>query len=136
MPGTKDFFQLEKYKFEVGKDYKRITFYLCPHSDVELQEGIEVSSDDSDGQTDTDFPMPEDFCDDNLTQSVPGTSQRDENVSQDEELARQLQQEWDKDPLPFNIPSISQAAQASDRAIPTNNLVTTFKMFTVLYPQR
>ena len=28
MPGTKDFFELEKYRFELGRDYKRITFYL------------------------------------------------------------------------------------------------------------
>ena len=47
MPGTKDFFELEKYSFELGRDYKQITFYLCTQSDIDLNEGI-MDSDEFD----------------------------------------------------------------------------------------
>eukprot|EP00112_Aurelia_sp_Birch-Aquarium-sp1_P017544 Seg408.3 transcript_id=Seg408.3/GoldUCD/mRNA.D3Y31 product="hypothetical protein" protein_id=Seg408.3/GoldUCD/D3Y31 len=39
MPGGyKDFFDLEKYKNELGKEYKRITLFLCTKSDYDLFE--------------------------------------------------------------------------------------------------
>ena len=49
MPGTKDFFELGKYRFELGMDYKQITFYLCTFDinlnfDIGLSEGIVESS--------------------------------------------------------------------------------------------
>eukprot|EP00112_Aurelia_sp_Birch-Aquarium-sp1_P017834 Seg4174.3 transcript_id=Seg4174.3/GoldUCD/mRNA.D3Y31 product="hypothetical protein" protein_id=Seg4174.3/GoldUCD/D3Y31 len=37
----KDFFELSKYKDEVGKDYKRITFYLCEECDYTMSENME-----------------------------------------------------------------------------------------------
>lgn len=41
MPGTnKDFFSLECYKREVGKEYKRITLYLCKMKDYNASLGI------------------------------------------------------------------------------------------------
>ena len=42
LPGScKDFFDLEKYRTELGKDFKRITLFLCTHSDFELSEHYE-----------------------------------------------------------------------------------------------
>ena len=38
MPGNKDFFQLDNYKAEVGKDFKRITLYLCTTDDLTISE--------------------------------------------------------------------------------------------------
>ena len=36
--GQEEDFQLEKYKTELGKDYKRITMYLCTTADFEMSE--------------------------------------------------------------------------------------------------
>ena len=38
LPGQEEDFQLEKYKTELGKDYKRITMYLCTTADFEMSE--------------------------------------------------------------------------------------------------
>jgi len=38
LPGQEEDFQLEKYKTELGKDYKRITMYLCTTADFEMCE--------------------------------------------------------------------------------------------------
>lgn len=38
LPGQEEDFQLEKYKTELGKDYKRITMYLCATADFEMSE--------------------------------------------------------------------------------------------------
>ena len=53
MPGSfKHFFELEKYKAELGKEFKKITLYLCVSSDLELSEGLrsENVSDDTSNQ--------------------------------------------------------------------------------------
>lgn len=36
LPGTSEPFNLHKYKEEIGKDYKRMTFYLCSENDLEV----------------------------------------------------------------------------------------------------
>lgn len=41
LPGQEEDFQLEKYKTELGKDYKRITMYLCTTADLEMSETSE-----------------------------------------------------------------------------------------------
>ena len=38
LPGQEDDFLLEKYKTVLGKDYKRITMYLCTTADFEMSE--------------------------------------------------------------------------------------------------
>ena len=39
LPGThKEFFTLERYQQELGKDFKRITLYICTKSDFHLHE--------------------------------------------------------------------------------------------------
>ena len=40
LPGsTKEFFTLQRYREELGKDFKRITLFLCTLSDFRLSEG-------------------------------------------------------------------------------------------------
>ena len=41
MPGTVDFFDLAKYKDNVGKDYKRLVFYLCTVEDNLISNGLD-----------------------------------------------------------------------------------------------
>ncbi len=38
LPGLANFFDLEKYKMELDKDFKRITMYLCTSSDLAMTE--------------------------------------------------------------------------------------------------
>ncbi len=47
MPGTFQFFDLKKYKEEVGKEFRRLVFYLCTLKDHLLAEnkGIDVEQD-------------------------------------------------------------------------------------------
>ena len=46
MPGTfKNFFDLENYKTELGKEFKKITLYLCTSSDLELSEELQNKTD-------------------------------------------------------------------------------------------
>jgi hypothetical protein len=46
MPGTfKNFFDLENYKTELGKELKKITLYLCTSSDLELSEELQNKTD-------------------------------------------------------------------------------------------
>lgn len=40
MPGKKDFFQLDNYKVEVGKDFKRIALYLCTLEELNISEDM------------------------------------------------------------------------------------------------
>ena len=59
--GCKDFFNLDEYRKEIGKDFKRITLYLCPLIESMKYEGLndanEVFQDNADnlGLTLTDF---------------------------------------------------------------------------------
>lgn len=41
LPGShKEFFSLKRYQEELGKDFKRITLYLCTKADFKLSEGL------------------------------------------------------------------------------------------------
>ena len=44
LPGSKEFFSLKVYQEELGKDFKRITMYLCTSEDFKSSEGL-VESD-------------------------------------------------------------------------------------------
>ena len=41
LPGQEQEFELEKYKTELGRDYKRVTMYLCTTADFEMSEGTD-----------------------------------------------------------------------------------------------
>lgn len=80
MPGgQKDFFILEKYKRELGKDYKRIVLFICTAHDYDTSEGICPS------------------VSENTTQAVLLTTHNEEQVSSDEILAREIEIEWNRD---------------------------------------
>ena len=52
-----EFFCLEKYKTEVGKDYKRIIFYLCLKKDLEQSEDLEKDEETDDEKSDDNFNL-------------------------------------------------------------------------------
>ena len=110
MPGTKDFFELEKYRFELGRDYKRITFFLCTQSDIDLNEAIVESSFDEVKEETTLF---EEFTGDIVSLDDLNTSQngQDTCTSQDEQIARQLQKELDEE---IELPSTSTSPKGND----------------------
>ena len=71
MPGgCKDFFSLQQYKQELGKDYKRITLYLCPSIDFKKANGLNTSESEAFTLGD-DIDLPPFILDDNF--SVPGS---------------------------------------------------------------
>ena len=94
MPGTKDFFELEKYRFELGRDYKRITFYLCTQFDIDLSEGIVKSSCEDEMVEEMDSCVQSVEESEVNTESVDGA--QGTSTNQDEEIARQLQHEWNE----------------------------------------
>lgn len=47
LPGTEEPFKLSRYKEELGKDYKRISLYLCSESDIKVKARIDELNDDS-----------------------------------------------------------------------------------------
>ena len=85
MPGNKDFFQLDNYKAEVGKDFKRITLYLCTTEDLTISEDNLLSQPKSSSIPDALFNSEDEsyqhqICDDFFN---------------DEKVARELQNQID-----------------------------------------
>jgi len=53
LPGSSDDFTLQSYQHEIGKDYKRITFYLCKRADLIIRDKVnEIYGDNLDHWTD------------------------------------------------------------------------------------
>eukprot|EP00112_Aurelia_sp_Birch-Aquarium-sp1_P023515 Seg7030.4 transcript_id=Seg7030.4/GoldUCD/mRNA.D3Y31 product="hypothetical protein" protein_id=Seg7030.4/GoldUCD/D3Y31 len=89
MPGSfKEFFKLSTYRDELGKDYKRITLFLCPLMDhlacEGVLDGIFVESDENDQESLCDFSLPP--FDTNVEAFIPEVVEV-EDVSQIEESA-------------------------------------------------
>lgn len=79
IPGTVEFFTLSRYQEEIGKDYKRIVLNLCSQMDVNSAEHGYDS-------TDSEYSAEE------------GKPKRAKlQIKNDQELARKLQLELDKD---------------------------------------
>ena len=79
---AKDFFSLNQYKTEVGKDFKRLVFYLCDTDHFSayekyLQEPTNITEDDCSSFEDHDV--------------FPSTC---EQIELDETIARKIQEEW------------------------------------------
>ena len=87
MPGGGDVFQLDNYKTEVGKDFKRITLYLCTTEDLNASQ--EAMHDKSDSQSSS-IPDPL-----SLDGDLP--QEYDSNFYRDEKVAREYQEELDKE---------------------------------------
>ena len=78
-PGTVEFFTLSRYQEEIGKDYKRIVLYLCSQMDVNSAErGYDSTDDEYSAEEDKE-------------------KRAKLQIKNDEELARKLQLELDKD---------------------------------------
>ena len=125
MPGTKDFFELEKYRFELGRDYKRITFYLCTQVDIDLNEGIVQSSYEDEVSEEMDyFVQPLEESEENIESvDTQATSQKGHTTctSKDEEIARRLQQEWNEESE--YISSSSSEQKVLDSAVHESGIV-------------
>ena len=92
MPGSyKNFFDLEKYKTELGKDFKKITLYLCSGNDLELSKGLQSNCEDtSDHDQD---------CVEEITHHKDHTDIAVEEMQQiesDKKLAQIMQEELDR----------------------------------------
>ena len=102
---TRDFFSLKQYKTEVGKDFKRLVFYLCDTDHFSayekyLQEPANVAEDDCSSFEDHDI--------------FPSTC---EQIESDEAIARKMQEEWNfcKSEEDIDVPRLeSQATKTVD----------------------
>ena len=115
MPGMKDFFELEKYRFELGRDYKRITFYLCTQCDIDLSEGVVKSSYEDEMVEDVDSCVQPIEKAEGNTESVGGA--QGTSTDQDEVIARQLQHEWNEE---FDLTSTSSSPELKDTGSATH----------------
>ena len=92
LPGKIDFFELEKYKREVGKDFKRITLFSALESEYNEFEGIPNYEESP--------PRSPPF--------IPGGDEGAESqeitkqVKKDEELAKNLQEQFDNE-VPMSV---------------------------------
>lgn len=75
LPGTKECFTAKRYKGEIGKDYKRITLYLCSNYDLQKNEEDEFLE--------------------------PAEKKSKSQVKQDEIIARELQSEFNNVMIPL-----------------------------------
>ena len=84
------FFELEKYKTELGKEFKRITLYLCTSNDLESSQESENVCDDTTDQ---------DFCEEEISSHVHGDRHipidEADQIESDMKLAQVIQCEWD-----------------------------------------
>ena len=88
LPGSLEFFNLKRYKEEVGKDFKRIVLFLCTIADQQTSERCTQEEEDILSVSDT-----------NETEEyqVPLTKKArfDPAIAQDEILAREMQAAFD-----------------------------------------
>jgi hypothetical protein len=85
MPGGKSFFQLDNYKAEVGKDFKRIILYLCTTEDLNRSEEVTYSKCESPSSPEGVFN----------NEDLPDELQN--QICSDEKVARELQNQLDSD---------------------------------------
>ena len=108
LPGSaKEFFTLERYQQELGKDFNRITLFLCTSFDYNIAHGLN----DSDGENDlfnSDITDSSGTCLEPASHESPPTtkclkvnndsdenSQKDLQIQNDEKLALELQQSFE-----------------------------------------
>ena len=101
LPGSnKESFTLGRYQEEVGKDFKRITLFLCPEFDFQVSEGKLDENDLSDFENDgSGSPNKRRKWEIDLTCDIDcQTSSKDDCLDHDQELERNLQVEADHPP--------------------------------------
>ena len=121
LPGVKkEFFELQKYKEALGKDFKRITLYLCLTQDHYEAEGIPYTEQPDDLElTNTDL-LPSNLSDIahydvqiDLTQNSAALPAETDSLGLTDEIyARNLQNEFDS--LPKEEDSSKQITSVSD----------------------
>ena len=107
LPGSANFFDLEKYKTELGKDFKRITMYLCTSSDLAMSENRSKGDDlDSNFEADTQEVWDElDHMQDNDTvkneQGVSSDNSLEvlQQIEEDKQIAQSIQDQLYDDEL-------------------------------------
>ena len=80
LPGTREFFTAKRYKEQSGKDYKRITLYLCTKNDLRRNEDFDIESETDDFNIESET---EDEC------AEPTGKKSKPQVNQDELIARE-----------------------------------------------
>ena len=105
LPGTHSFFDLKTYREEIGKDYRRIIFYLCTQED----------------QTTAEKSKTFDYAETSSDTSEENRRHESEVILNDEELAKQLQSEYDFEVteeviecLDDNVPELDSGNCAED----------------------
>lgn len=108
LPGSaKEFFSLERYQEELGKDFNRITLFLCKSLDYNISQGL----DDSDGDNALfNHDIPDDDHDGTSNEPAsPPTAKRlkvnatdddshkDFQIQNDEKLAIEIQQRFEEE---------------------------------------
>ena len=85
LPGsTKEFFTLERYQQELGKDFKRITLFLCTQTDFRLAEGRATDDAETEGQLwDIGSDLPDPFYPDNNPSGSSKDGEDKEEVNMD-----------------------------------------------------
>lgn len=91
LPGTVEFFNLQRYHEEIGKDYKRIVLYLCTTTNIRSAEESQQEGNSSESEMSVD-----EF------QSRPGKKAKSK-IDGDEELAKSLQLEFDQETGQFDV---------------------------------
>ena len=91
LPGTVEFFNLERYHEEIGKDYKRIVLYLCTTTDIKSADKSQQEGNSSESEMSVDGFQPR-----------PGKKAKTE-IDGDEELAKSLQLEFDQEAGHFDV---------------------------------
>ena len=79
LPGTHSFFDLKSYREEIGKEYRRIVFFLCTQED----------------QTTAEKNKTFDYAETSSDTSEENARYESELIKNDEELAKQLQSQYD-----------------------------------------
>lgn len=101
LPGSiKESFTLGRYQEEVGKDFKRITLFLCPELDYQISEGNFVENDLTDfGNDATDSPNKRRKWKVDLTCEFDcQTNSKHDCLDNHQELEQSLQVEFDYPP--------------------------------------
>ena len=116
LPGSKkEFFSLERYQQELGKDFNRITLFLCTSFDYSISQGLNdidcdndilnCNYDDNCNVFDESGPIEQALLDDissapkrvKISSDTDESSQKDVQIENDEKVAIELQQRFEEE---------------------------------------
>lgn len=136
LPGPgKEFFSLGRYQEEVGKDFKRITLYLCTVDDYDHSEKPDYALENEDSDSAQDFDIPskrpkEDYLNFDLINWDPTELQGTADlIGDDEKFALDLQRQFlgessSQDPLQIAVDqSLVDQTAPTTHDVPSTNVV-------------